>query len=68
MLKVLVIEEHLLQLGVGLTDIAKLVISLVYGGIGQLLSIVSSLVLLSLTAGNGVISKWNRIVPGGVSV
>jgi hypothetical protein len=62
-LKVLILEEHLLQLRVGLTNIAELIIPLVDGGIRQPGGGVAGLILSRCTADDGLILERDWIGP-----
>lgn len=58
-------EEHLLQLGVGLTDITKLIVPLVDDSVRQPSGIVASLILGSFTTSDGLVVEGDRIIPCG---
>lgn len=65
-LKVLASEEHLLELWVGLTNIAELVVPGVDGGVGEPDSRVASLIWHLFTLlGNRLVLEWRRIAPAG---
>jgi hypothetical protein len=66
-LEVLIVEEDLLQFGVGLADVTKLVIPLVDNSVGQPLGVLTSLVRLSLTADDGFVVEGDGVVPVCVS-
>jgi hypothetical protein len=66
-LKVLVLEEHLLELGVGLTNVAELVVPLVDGGIRQPDSGVAGLILGRCTTNDGLVHEGHAVIPASVS-
>lgn len=64
-LKVLAREELLLEVWVGLADVAELVVPLVDGGIGQPGSGVTGLIGLLLTRGRGFVLERGWVAPTG---
>jgi hypothetical protein len=62
-LKKLVMVEHLLKVRVGLANIAKVVIPLVDGGIGQPDSVVTGLVLSGSATHDGLVLERNGVGP-----
>ncbi len=66
-LKVVILEQHLLQFRVRLADVAKLVVPLVDGGIREPLGSSTRLILLNFTTMHSLVVERNRIVPWLVS-
>lgn len=67
-LDILVIEEHLLQLGVGLADVTEFIVPLIDGGVGQPLGILASFILLRFAADDSLVVERDGVAPMRVRI
>jgi hypothetical protein len=65
-LEILVVEQHFLQLWVGLAHVTEFIVPLVNGGIGQPDGSVAGLVLSGSATNDGLVLERDRIIPSSI--